>query len=76
MEKKNILNRCDGTQAKIEMSIFVIHRAGNSTKENSIRGYSRLFGFICVELRALLSSGLTSRVHKVRCCKGEFFESS
>jgi len=31
--------------------------------------YSRLFAFIRVELRALLSCGLLSRVHKERSCK-------
>jgi len=40
----------------------------NSESENTIRG---LFVFICVELRALLISGLPSRVRKVRSCKVE-----
>jgi len=33
--------------------------------------YSRVFTFIRMELRALLSSGLSSRVRKVQSCKVE-----
>ena len=36
---------------KFEMLIFAMDRAGNSKKENSIRGYSRLLAFIRVEMR-------------------------
>ena len=43
----------------------------SAANDNSKKGkhYSRVFTFLCVELRALLSNGPPSRVRKLRSCE-------
>ena len=53
---------------RVFMVVF-LYRLCCQQQQRKSEHYSRVFTFLRVELRALLSSGLPSRVRKVRSCK-------